>query len=1045
MKRGIPIFVNTTVILLTIWMTAQTQPMPIKLPDDSRNFKTIANLVYFITTNGTLYRTDGTSQGTLLLKSGGNPNPSLFTAYRGRAIWFEGGSLWSSDGTASGTIPLTSSNLAHVRLLDSTSNYLFFTASTAATGREIFRTDGTRAGTGLVKDVNPGSAHGHIGSYEILNNELFFGGNDGVHGKELWKTDGTAAKTVLVQDVNLGIGDGFEGNMGRVGSEIFFGGNDGLHGTELWKTDGTSSGTLMVKDINPGADHGFGAVHHVTGNHFFFRNFGSSEPELWVSDGTQSGTIFLKEGDFRTMTNTNGKTFFGRTVEVSQESNQIEIWKSEGTLTSTTKIGNLCIDCRFASYRFLTYNDNLYFQAEDPGGMTQYVWKTDGTEAGTEAIFSSFLDGPIPFFDIVNGFLYFYTTSQGNNLLLEIFDAAEATPTTSRAFKHSVANGAQILMAAVGDFVFFRDHDGPSDEGSALNPEDAFHLFQSNGVNIKSLRDIFGSSYQYTSEIIDFNGKALFSTGNDPKKWWMYDPSSWGKMGRIEQEIWTGIPGKQVSAVPVNSSPSSVSDLLIFETPADIGDNYGSRVRGYVISSQTGDHTFWISSDNRSQLFLSTDANPANKVKIAEVTKWTEPREWNKYPFQQSLTRALVAGQKYYIEALLKEATGSDHLAVGWRLPNGTLERPIPGKRLMIFNASPKVLITDPEEGAVFKAPANITTNAYASDSDGSIFKVEFYNATIKLGEDTSSPYSFIWNDVSRGSYELIAIAVDNDGGIHADTVRITVADSSACAGAGMIRQEFWTAVRSTTVSRIPVFREPDFVQNLTTFEGLVGNNYGSRIRGYICPPFSGDYIFWLSGDRGAELFLSTNDDPANKKRIVHHTRSTSKRASPRQWIKYSTQQSAPIGLVSGQQYYIEALYKQDEGGNNMAVGWQLPDRTMERPIPGNRLSPFKEGASLMSADPTAKEEVYFGIYPNPLQTDDLKLTISSYERIEKAGETHVEIMNVTGTIVFSETIQCREGCSSYLVKLKKKLMPGVYLVSMKANDKRYLKRLLVN
>ncbi len=91
-------------------------------------------------------------------------------------------------------------------------------------------------------------------------------------------------------------------------------------------------------------------------------------------------------------------------------------------------------------------------------------------------------------------------------------------------------------------------------------------------------------------------------------------------------------------------------------------------------------------------------------------------------------------------------------------------------------NAAPTVSITSPSNGATFTAPANITINATAADSDGTISKVEFFQGATKLGEDLTSPYSFAWNGVAAGSYALTAKATDNGGAITtSSTVNITV------------------------------------------------------------------------------------------------------------------------------------------------------------------------------------------------------------------------------------------------------------------------------
>ena len=79
-------------------------------------------------------------------------------------------------------------------------------------------------------------------------------------------------------------------------------------------------------------------------------------------------------------------------------------------------------------------------------------------------------------------------------------------------------------------------------------------------------------------------------------------------------------------------------------------------------------------------------------------------------------------------------------------------------------NAPPSVSLTSPSAGATFTVPTNITMSATASDTDGTVSRVEFYAGASLVGTDTTSPYSTTWNDVPAGSYSLTAVAYDNAG-----------------------------------------------------------------------------------------------------------------------------------------------------------------------------------------------------------------------------------------------------------------------------------------
>lgn len=94
----------------------------------------------------------------------------------------------------------------------------------------------------------------------------------------------------------------------------------------------------------------------------------------------------------------------------------------------------------------------------------------------------------------------------------------------------------------------------------------------------------------------------------------------------------------------------------------------------------------------------------------------------------------------------------------------------------IFVNALPKVEITSPGDNSSFNAPANIRITANASDSDGSIAKVEFFEGANKLGEVFSAPYIFDWNNVSVGSYVLTAKTTDNNGAVAtSDIVNINI------------------------------------------------------------------------------------------------------------------------------------------------------------------------------------------------------------------------------------------------------------------------------
>ncbi len=150
----------------------------------------------------------------------------------------------------------------------------------------------------------------------------------------------------------------------------------------------------------------------------------------------------------------------------------------------------------------------------------------------------------------------------------------------------------------------------------------------------------------------------------------------------IMREVWTGITGAGVSQLTSHpdypdhpTDRNRVTDF--FEAPRDIAEFYGQRMHGILVAPDTGNYRFWIASDDNGALLLSPDENPDNAVIIASVPGSTGFRVWDRYGSQQSALIPLVAGQRYYISALMKEHAGGDHLTVRWQPPGGPIEEPM--------------------------------------------------------------------------------------------------------------------------------------------------------------------------------------------------------------------------------------------------------------------------------------------------------------------------------------------------------------------------------
>ena len=145
--------------------------------------------------------------------------------------------------------------------------------------------------------------------------------------------------------------------------------------------------------------------------------------------------------------------------------------------------------------------------------------------------------------------------------------------------------------------------------------------------------------------------------------------------GSLLVEYWNGI-GSGTAVSDLTSHPNFPNTPgvkyftnSVFELRSNVGDSYGSRVRSLLIPSVSGKYTFWIASDDSSELWMSTNSDAANKTLIAYLSGWASPRRWTQSASQQSAAIPLVAGQAYYLETLHKDGSSLDNLAVAWQGP----------------------------------------------------------------------------------------------------------------------------------------------------------------------------------------------------------------------------------------------------------------------------------------------------------------------------------------------------------------------------------------
>lgn len=375
-----------------------------------------------------LWRSDGTAAGTFLLK---DLQPGEGTSFPS-SLTLSGGSIFfSADVRAANSGSANESEATEVE-----GHY----------GRELWKTDGTEAGTVLVKDIAPYGDSSYPSELADADGTLFFRAKDYADNFELWKSDGTEAGTVLVKDIQAGSSGSHPGYITSVSGSVFFTADDGIRGWELWRSDGTEAGTHLVADIEPGNNGSYPESFTEWNGALYFtadtrQGPGSSEPEsgallppgtgreLWTSDGTPEGTLLVKDirlgvdlsgypiGSYPYhLTVAAGHLFFVANDGVHGE----ELWKSDGTESGTVLVRDILPGIGKACVRFLEEHQGmLVFSANDGVSGTE-AWISDGTNAGTipaEDLMPGFGgSSPIDFTVFKGQLLYWAGTGQGTSL-----------------------------------------------------------------------------------------------------------------------------------------------------------------------------------------------------------------------------------------------------------------------------------------------------------------------------------------------------------------------------------------------------------------------------------------------------------------------------------------------------------------------------------------------------------------------------------------------------------------------------------------------------
>jgi ELWxxDGT repeat protein len=370
-------------------------PVTALAPSNPGPFVAFEGVAYFSADDGLhgreLWRTDGTEAGTALvsdLRPGtASGDPRAFVTLDG-VLYFNvlPGQLWRTDGTADGLFratPLTVS--AGPAVAVPSRGLLFFCGSDATHGTELWRTDGTEAGTALIKDIVPGTGFSLCGNITDVGGTVFFTATQPTTGVELWRTDGTEAGTVLVKDITPGTRASNPANLVNLNGTLLFSAFDVANGIELWRSDGTSEGTVLVKDVRPGPQSAaFSSPVAIGDRVYLVADDGTNGFEPWVTDGTADGTHLLKDiapGTAGSLSST-PLVLGDRILFIASDGAVLKLWATDGTEVGTEAIVPLPAGGAGGAFVF---GDTMFFSARDDeaGGEP---WRTDGSASGTARV-----------------------------------------------------------------------------------------------------------------------------------------------------------------------------------------------------------------------------------------------------------------------------------------------------------------------------------------------------------------------------------------------------------------------------------------------------------------------------------------------------------------------------------------------------------------------------------------------------------------------------------------------------------------------------------
>lgn len=382
------------------------------------NLVTFDNHVYFSfkdNTNGVeIWKTDGTLSGTTRISIlGGNAIAAHDYMVAGNKLFFASANaatpfvnhLYSIEPGSSVPV-LLNANLNDVGGIQKYNDKVLFYGTEIANSSsttELYISDGTQAGTYLLKDIKPGAAGSNPKSFIPFQNKLYFSADDGTNGREIWVTDGTTAGTTLLKDINPGLGNSFVRLIaGIFNGKMYFSANGAL-----WSTDGTVNGTTLFMNVDPGSGDNFVTLNNKL---VFLADDGIHGYEIWTSDGTPQNTALLLDinqganSSLYELLQSNAICTNQLFFNADNQSSDIEPWVTDGTVAGTHLVEDINTINGSVDYetRYELLNGNIYFTANPGNGRQLYKMESCSNLGVENILVNTFKIYPNSTKDIIN-------------------------------------------------------------------------------------------------------------------------------------------------------------------------------------------------------------------------------------------------------------------------------------------------------------------------------------------------------------------------------------------------------------------------------------------------------------------------------------------------------------------------------------------------------------------------------------------------------------------------------------------------------------------